>query len=206
MIKQRRMHRSRASLAVPLLLGVCACAALLSGRTAHAFVSGQRGRRLVCGQAACGTSLAHVFQTNQHRATKSVQLAAGSPDAGKQWTRNGALAQIGVFLLVFLVGGFALPPDLKYATICYRSKEYTRNYWNNSMNVKYAESKGMTREEFERQNFDDPMCEEAGVLLGRFQKFLAGEDHQRYDIPPEKRISKNTEFQFYWQRTDENRS
>jgi len=124
-----------------------------------------------------------------------VKLAAEPTKGDGKWTREGAIKQIW-FIFALAMSTYALPPDLKYATVCYRSKQYTRDYWKNPLNVAYAESKGMSLPEFEKLYLDDPMCEELGELGERYKKFLSGQEHQRTDIPEEKRITKNTEFRF----------
>eukprot|EP00931_Biecheleriopsis_adriatica_P087379 TRINITY_DN61864_c0_g1_i1.p1 TRINITY_DN61864_c0_g1~~TRINITY_DN61864_c0_g1_i1.p1 ORF type:complete len:190 (-),score=16.70 TRINITY_DN61864_c0_g1_i1:58-627(-) len=149
-------------------------------------------------------AIPRMRRSSNRRLCSSTSLGiACAADAGERTGKSTEAARTSQFWLIFIVfavGGLCLPPDLKYATICYRSKEYTRTYWDNPLNVAYREKLGLTRAEFEAKNFDDPMCEELGSLVNRFGLFFAGKDHQRYDIPPEKQITKNTEFKFYWQR------
>mmetsp|Transcript_10279 Transcript_10279/g.27431 ORF Transcript_10279/g.27431 Transcript_10279/m.27431 type:complete len:197 (-) Transcript_10279:108-698(-) len=183
-------RQSRVSLLVLAVLGASAPGALRSAAAGRAFVSQRAARH---------ASLGHAVQTGRQRGVRSVRLAAeGSGEKKSTWTREGALKQIGV-IFALAMSTYALPPDLKYATVCYRSKQYTREYWDNPMNVEYAKSKGMTQEQFEKMYLDDPRCEELGVLSGRYQKFFSGQDYLS-DIPEEKRITKSTQFGFFWDK------
>mmetsp|Transcript_4594 Transcript_4594/g.12816 ORF Transcript_4594/g.12816 Transcript_4594/m.12816 type:complete len:197 (-) Transcript_4594:122-712(-) len=177
-----------------LLLDALAAASLLALLRGCAFASPRRNVRI-----ASVTCFSPGPRVGRRSGDLALRAAGSSEGQGRRWSREDAIKWCSGFFALGL-SSFLLPPDLKYATICYRSKQYTREYWDNPLNVKYAESKGMTQEEFEKRYLDDPMCEELGTLAGRYKKWISGQEHQRTDIPPEKRITKNTEFRFWFQR------
>mmetsp|Transcript_67437 Transcript_67437/g.208633 ORF Transcript_67437/g.208633 Transcript_67437/m.208633 type:complete len:199 (+) Transcript_67437:154-750(+) len=190
----RRCRAVRAPLspARVLVVGALVVASLHAALRGHVFAVAPRRSLLA---SSSGPSL----QVRGRSGSRMRQAVGPADGQGRKWSRE-ELVKLSAGALAFGLSSFLLPPDLKYATVCYRSKQYTREYWDNPLNVAYAKSKGMTQEEFAKMYLDDPMCEELGSLAERYGKFFSGQEHQRTDIPPEKRITKNTQFGFWFQR------